>query len=83
MYLTSFISQILVTSVCLPFSGCNTFAEMIHLMELPSPDPTEGRPEHGGRDRHFCLGLDHIGPLEDRLRTADVKFTRSKTGRPA
>ncbi len=58
-------------------------AEMIHLMELPSPDPTEGRPEHGGRDRHVCLGLDDIGPLEARLRAADVKFTRSKSGRPA
>ncbi len=52
-------------------------------MELPSPDPTEGRPEHGGRDRHVCLGLDDIGPLEARLRAADVKFTRSKSGRPA
>jgi glyoxylase I family protein len=30
--------------------------EMIHLMELPNPDPVEGRPEHGGRDRHFCIG---------------------------
>ena len=57
--------------------------EMIHLMELPSPDPTEGRPEHGGRDRHVCLGLDDIGPLEARLRAADIKFTRSKSGRPA
>jgi glyoxylase I family protein len=23
--------------------------EMIHLMELPNPDPMDGRPEHGGR----------------------------------
>ena len=58
-------------------------AEMIHLMELPSPDPTEGRPEHGGRDRHVCLGLEDIRPLEDRLRAADIKFTRSKSGRAA
>lgn len=29
---------------------------MIHLMELPNPDPLEGRPQHGGRDRHFCVG---------------------------
>ena len=30
----------------------------IHLMELPNPDPTapEQRPEHGGRDRHICVG---------------------------
>ena len=56
---------------------------MIHLMELPSPDPTEGRPEHGGRDRHVCLGLADISPLEERLRAADITFTRSKSGRPA
>jgi hypothetical protein len=29
---------------------------MIHLMELPNPDPLEGRPAHGGRDRHTCVG---------------------------
>jgi hypothetical protein len=32
---------------------------MIHLMELPNPDPTElaARPEHGGRDRHMYAAL--------------------------
>ncbi len=34
--------------------------EMIHLMELPNPDPMEGRPEHGGRDRHVCVGLKSV-----------------------
>jgi hypothetical protein len=37
--------------------------EMIHLMELPNPDPVEGRPEHGGRDRHFCIGVENIDAL--------------------
>lgn len=37
----------------LPYKGAWLWvgAEMIHLMELPNPDPLEGRPEHGGRDR--------------------------------
>jgi hypothetical protein len=33
-------------------------SEMIHLMVLPNPDTTDmaKRPQHGGRDRHFCIG---------------------------
>ncbi len=26
----------------------------IHLLELPNPDPVQGRPKHGGRDRHLA-----------------------------
>lgn len=35
----------------LPFKGAFMRAgnSQIHLMELPSPDPIEGRPDHGGR----------------------------------
>ena len=42
----------------LPYRGAWLWIgpEMIHLMELSNPDPLEGRPEHGGRDRHFCVG---------------------------
>ena len=29
-----------------------TITDQIHLMQLPNPDPTTGRPAHGGRDRH-------------------------------
>lgn len=38
-------------SVKLPFEGAFVRAgeSQIHLMELPNPDPLEGRPEHGGR----------------------------------
>lgn len=41
----------------LPYKGAWLWVgkEMIHLMELPNPDPADGRPEHGGRDRHLCL----------------------------
>lgn len=56
---------------------------MIHLMELPNPDPMDGRPTHGGRDRHFCVGVESIEPLEAALTAAGVEFTRSMSGRPA
>ena len=31
---------------------------MIHLMVLPNPDTLDlsKRPQHGGRDRHVCIG---------------------------
>ena len=46
----------------LPYDGAWLMMgpEMIHLMELPNPDPTnlEFRPEHGGKDRHFCTAFE-------------------------
>jgi glyoxylase I family protein len=56
---------------------------MIHLMELPNPDPLDGRPEHGGRDRHFCIGVESVLPLMQRLDAAKVPYTKSMSGRPA
>jgi hypothetical protein len=69
----------------LPYAGAWLWIgpEMIHLMQLPNPDPLDGRPEHGGRDRHFCTGVDDITPLIERLDAAGVTFTKSKSGRPA
>lgn len=40
---------------------------MIHLMELPNPDPLTGRPEHGGRDRHACIAIRDVSKLKDIL----------------
>lgn len=57
--------------------------DMIHLMELPNPDPSSGRPVHGGRDRHFCVGVENIATLENKLSAAGIEFTRSMSGRPA
>jgi catechol 2,3-dioxygenase-like lactoylglutathione lyase family enzyme len=57
--------------------------QQIHLMQLPNPDSSEGRPDHGGRDKHIALVVDDIAKLEKRLIDADVKFTRSKSGRAA
>ncbi|KAK6944794.1 Glyoxalase/fosfomycin resistance/dioxygenase domain [Dillenia turbinata] len=54
----------------LPYRGAWLWvgSEMIHLMELPNPDPLTGHPEHGGRNRR------HKGC---------IPYTLSKSGRPA
>lgn len=38
---------------------------MIHLMELPNPDPKEGRPKHGGRDRHACVSVKDVSKIKE------------------
>ena len=69
----------------LPYRGAWLWIgpEMIHLMELPNPDPLHGRPEHGGRDRHFCVGVKDIVPLQERLDVAGIEYTKSMSGRQA
>ncbi|KAK9909689.1 hypothetical protein WJX75_006113 [Coccomyxa subellipsoidea] len=71
----------------LPYRGAWLWigSEMIHLMQLPNPDTLDmdKRPQHGGRDRHFCIGVQSIEPLVERLEQAGVPFTKSMSGRPA
>ena len=55
----------------------------IHLLELPNPDPVTGRPEHGGRDRHFALTVDALQPYIDALARAGIAHTLSRSGRRA
>ena len=55
----------------------------IHLIELPSPDPIDGRPKHGGRDRHTALRVNDLDNLIDRLESAGIKYTLSSSGRRA
>lgn len=55
----------------------------IHLLELPNPDPLEGRPAHGGRDRHAAFTVDDVEALAARLEAAAVPVSRSKSGRAA
>lgn len=55
----------------------------IHLIRLPNPDPVEGRPEHGGRDRHTALGVAGWEALKARLDGAGVAYTLSRSGRRA
>jgi glyoxylase I family protein len=55
----------------------------IHLLELPNPDPVEGRPRHGGRDRHLALSIEGLDAVARRLERAGIEFTRSRSGRSA
>lgn len=55
----------------------------IHLLELPDPDPAEGRPAHGGRDRHFALTVPDLERIARALEQAGIPFTRSRSGRRA
>ncbi|MHB1094173.1 VOC family protein [Thiobacillus sp.] len=57
--------------------------QQLHLMQLPDPDVTSVRPEHGGRDRHIALAVSNMAALKSRLDAAGVKYTASKSGRTA
>ena len=69
----------------LPFPGAwlQIGAQQIHLLELDNPDPTTGRPAHGGRDRHVAMHIDSVDALREDLRQAGVMFTESISGRKA
>ncbi|XP_077247916.1 lactoylglutathione lyase / glyoxalase I family protein isoform X2 [Tasmannia lanceolata] len=69
----------------LPYRGAWLWvgSEMIHLMELPNPDPLTGRPEHGGRDRHACLSIQDVNKLKAIFDKAGISYTLSRSGRPA
>ncbi|XP_022754853.1 uncharacterized protein LOC111303090 isoform X2 [Durio zibethinus] len=69
----------------LPYRGAWLWvgSEMIHLMELPNPDPFTGRPEHGGRDRHACIAIRDVSKLQAILDKAGIPYTLSRSGRPA
>lgn len=61
----------------LPYRGAWLWvgSEMIHLMELPNPDPLTGRPEHGGRDRHTCIAIKDVAKLKAILDDAGKHST--------
>jgi glyoxylase I family protein len=69
----------------LPYRGAWLWvgSEMIHLMELPNPDPLTGRPAHGGRDRHTCVEIRDVSKLKAILDEAGIPYTLSRSGRPA
>ena len=58
-------------------------AQQIHLLELDNPDPTTGRPEHGGRDRHVALTVQELAPIRQVLDEKGVIYSISKSGRKA
>jgi glyoxylase I family protein len=57
--------------------------QQIHLLELTNVDPTTGRPEHGGRDRHVALSTSDLDSVRVALEEAEISYTRSKSGRRA
>jgi glyoxylase I family protein len=69
----------------LPFPGAwlRVGEQQIHLLELPNPDPVEGRPPHGGRDRHLAMQITALAPIVERLDAAGVSYTSSRSGRRA
>jgi len=69
----------------LPFKGAWFVigTQAIHALELPNPDASSIRPEHGGRDRHVALHCDDLEPLIKQLELNNISFTKSKSGRAA
>lgn len=57
--------------------------QQIHLLELPNPDSAEGRPAHGGRDRHVAFNISSVQDLKQRLLQHHIEFTESRSGRAA
>lgn len=57
--------------------------QQIHLLELPNPDPLQGRPAHGGRDRHLAVTTPSLDGVIERLAGAGVVYTLSRSGRRA
>lgn len=58
-------------------------AQQLHLLELPNPDPVQGRPAHGGHDRHLALVVDSVTVLQTRLDEQGIVNTMSRSGRAA
>ncbi len=69
----------------LPFPGAwlKVGEQQIHLLELDNPDPTSGRPTHGGRDRHVALHCNSVQGLRETLEQAGIAYTVSISGRKA
>lgn len=57
--------------------------QQVHLLQVPNPDPVEGRPQHGGRDRHVAFSVPDLDEYIDRLESRGVPFTLSRSGRRA
>ena len=57
--------------------------QQIHLLLLDNPDPVDGRPGHGGRDRHIAFSVADFEELVERLDKSKVSYTMSRSGRKA
>ena len=58
-------------------------ALQIHLLELPNPDPVDGRPGHVGRDRHLALAVDDWDAMLQQLAAHGIDYQASRSGRKA
>ncbi len=66
-----------------PGAWLQVHTQQVHLLQLPNPDPFEGRPRHGGRDRHVAFGISDLEGLISRLVAAGIPYTLSRSGRRA
>ncbi len=66
-----------------PGAWLNIGDQQIHLLELPNPDPVNGRPKHGGRDRHTAIGVTNLAQLIQILDEHNIQYTSSSSGRKA
>jgi len=57
--------------------------QQLHIIKLPNMDPTSGRPEHGGRDRHVALTVNDFDTVRNTLDKNGVVYSMSKSGRKA
>ena len=57
--------------------------QQFHIIKLPNMDPTTGRPEHGGRDRHVALTVDNFEVVRESLEKNNIFYSMSKSGRKA
>lgn len=78
-----FIDESHLRPKTLPFPGSflRFGNHQIHLMQCHNVDPTEGRPEYGGRDRHLALTVNNVDIIKRRLERAGVTYNLSSSGR--
>ncbi len=68
-----------------PYDGAwlEVGSQQVHLLELPNPDATTGRPDHGGKDRHIAFHVFNLDLIKQSLDKAEVNYTVSASGRKA
>lgn len=77
------LKQIERPNLGFPGAWLQVGSQQIHLLELENLDPKTGRPEHGGRDRHFALTVSSLAPVLDALNKNGIRYSLSKSGRKA
>lgn len=66
-----------------PGAWLDVGTHQIHLLEVPNPDPTTGRPVQGGRDRHSAFAVSDFTAVRAALDHAGISYTVSRSGRQA